>query len=222
MGARPFHLRCGALAQGEGAVTRPGAAPGRRPLGKAGCALLYVMAAACGTGSDGEQGPDAPSTTSATTDPAELEQCAIGVWLKYAHDCACWPDDPDSPLNTPECAASDCIQGSVMVLGAGGQLLGFTMRRSPSQGRFSSVGSGAGMPPSDEGTWEISDTAQLVIAHAGCDQVASPALCTDDRLERLATGTLPAVGYDRAPDGLADAVLGAWGSGVWLDVPYEP
>jgi hypothetical protein len=160
---------------------------------------VAVTALACGT----SKGPSSTSISPSTNVP--------GVWLEAIRSCVC-----SSPLMaTPECSAADCTEANTLVLNANGVGETLILRWSDVQGTFSAVG-GSGAVLGSHWRLLAGDNPQLAQTFdATKTTFITGVQCTAAHLVRTDKDT-----YQRAPDSLDKAVLGA-GTSRWTAIAYR-
>jgi hypothetical protein len=147
-------------------------------------------------------------------EPAEpLESCAPGVWLQCV-DCQRERGDCAS-VYTIECGAADCRTCNVKIFAEEGTYASSIFRIGG--GHFTWA---LADPPApelcpyvfDEGQWSTTADGGLDV-----NAVVREATCSRSSMRTAEWGSL----YERAPDGLAQALVGAWQDGSCIEVPYH-
>lgn len=155
-------------------------------------------------------GSSEPDTQKVKPTPTQVQQQATGVWLNADHACAC---PTMAVLRTAECDAADCVESDALVLRADQKSFNAVVRRSVTAKTFSAVG---GAPGVTSGTWNVTDKLELRQQFAR-SELTTKVECDGQTLTRPGV-----VKYSRAPESLANAMLGVSQSGQWNAVVFGP
>ena len=163
--------------------------------------LLCVLVAACSSTDGAGQDEDGAEP---------LATCVPGVWT-FCFGCETC-GEPDDATYSSECAAPDCQTCHVRIFREDGSRASGNFRLGG--GHFSLILVAPDMPEEacafalgEGGSWSVTEDGRLDLGSG----VVVDAVCTRDSLDAS----------ERAPDGLALALLGAWENAGCIKVPYD-